>query len=101
MTCGARVASWSFSIAGSSRLCSNSVAARRETYRRLTNGLSIEQRRGLDALTQLRPEGSVSWLAWLRQLPEAATPSAMPGLMQKMTAVRRDADRAHMLQPLE
>jgi hypothetical protein len=24
-----------------------------------------------------------------------------PGLMQKMAAVRRDADRAHMLQPLE
>ncbi len=83
------------------RLCAElRHGARRETYRRLTNGLSIEQRRGLDALTQLRPEGSVSWLAWLRQLPEAATPSAMLGLLKRLKHVRAigiTPDRGHLL----
>ena len=71
------------------RLCAElRHGARREAYRRLTNGLSIEQRRGLDALTQLRQDGGPSWLAWLRQRPEAATPSAMLGLLERLEHAR-------------
>ena len=75
-------------------------AARRETHRRLTNGLSVEQRRRLDALTQLRPEESLSWLGWLRQLPEAGTPSAMLGLLERLAHVRGigiTPERGHVL----
>lgn len=36
--------------------------ARREAHRRLTHGLSTEQRRRLDALTERRDEGGLSWL---------------------------------------
>ena len=71
------------------RLCAElRHRARREAYRRLTDGLSIEQRRRLDALTGLREEGSLSWLAWLRQMPEAATPSAMVGLLERLEHAR-------------
>ena len=38
-------------------------------------GLSAEQRKRLDALTQRREETGQSWLTWLRQMPEAAKPS--------------------------
>jgi hypothetical protein len=55
------------------RLCIQArYQARREVQRRLTDGLSVEQRRRLDALTQRRAETNQSWLAWLRQMPEAA-----------------------------
>ena len=37
--------------------------ARREIQRRLTAGLSAEQRHGLDALTERRLETNQSWLA--------------------------------------
>jgi TnpA family transposase len=50
--------------------------ARREAHRRLTQGLSAEQRRCLDALTERRDEGGLSWFTWLRQMPEAATSSS-------------------------
>jgi len=39
----------------------------------LAEGLSVERRRGLDALTLRNEKTSLSWLAWLRQMPEAAT----------------------------
>jgi hypothetical protein len=55
----------------------------------LTGGLSAEQRRGLDALTQLRDETNVSWLAWLRQMPEAATPTAMLDLIDRLKHIQR------------
>jgi len=55
------------------RLCAElRRVARREAHRRLTEGLSAEQRRRLDALTQRREETSLSWLAWCdrcRKLP--------------------------------
>ncbi len=62
--------------------------ARREVYRRLTNGLSAEQRKRLDRLTQRREETGQSWLTWLRQMPEAATPTAMLGLIERLEHVR-------------
>src|SRR5271169_4752038 len=42
--------------------------ARREVQRRLTDGLSADQRRRLDALSQRRAETGQSWLTWLRQM---------------------------------
>ncbi|HSJ42451.1 MAG TPA: DUF4158 domain-containing protein, partial [Xanthobacteraceae bacterium] len=63
------------------RLCADlRHGARREAHRRLTGRLSAEQRKRLDALTEHREGSSLSWLAWLRQMPEAAKPSAMIGL---------------------
>jgi TnpA family transposase len=72
--------------------------ARRELERRLTEGLSAEQRRRLDALTTRRSEAAHSWLAWLRQMPEATRPAAMLGLIERLNHVRAtglDPARAH------
>src|SRR6185503_3159381 len=66
--------------------------------RRLTDGLSAEQRHRLDALTQRRAETNQSWLAWLRQMPEAAKPVAMLGLIERLDHVRAaglDPARGH------
>ena len=83
------------------RLCAElRRVARREAHRRLTEGLSAEQRRGLDALTQRRKETSLSWLAWLRQMPEAATPAAMLGLIERLEHIRRigiEPGRGHLI----
>jgi hypothetical protein len=62
--------------------------ARREIERRLTDGLSPEQRRGLDALTQRRAETGQSWLGWLRQMPQATKSVAMLGLIERLNPVR-------------
>src|SRR5271166_1003412 len=62
--------------------------ARREVQRRLTDGLSAEQRRQLDALTQRRAEAGQSWLVWLRQMPEATKPAAMLGLIERLSHIR-------------
>jgi hypothetical protein len=62
--------------------------ARREVYRRLTNGLSADQRRRLDALMQHREDTGHSWLTWLRQMPESAKPAAMLGLIERLDHVR-------------
>ena len=65
---------------------------------RLTLGLSHEQRRQLDALTQRRAEIGQSWLVWLRQLPLATKPAAMLGLIERLNHVRAigiDAARGH------
>ena len=71
------------------RLCADlRHRARREAHRRLTEGLSAEQRKRLDALTEHREGSSLSWLAWLRQMPEAAKPSAMLGLIERLGHVR-------------
>jgi hypothetical protein len=62
------------------RFCTNlRHHARREAHRRLTSGLSVEQRKSLDALTDRREEGGPTWLTWLRQMPEASKPAAMLG----------------------
>jgi hypothetical protein len=62
--------------------------ARRGVHRRLTSGLSAEQRRRLDALTGLREDSSQVQLTWLRQAPQAATPGAMLGLIERLEHVR-------------
>lgn len=72
--------------------------ARREIQRRLTDGLSTEQRQRLDTLTRRRAETSQSWLAWLRQMPEATKPVAMLGLIERLEHVRAinlDQARGH------
>jgi TnpA family transposase len=72
--------------------------ARREVHRRLTEGLSAEQRQGLEALTHRRADTSQSWLTWLRQMPEAAKPTAMLGLIERLAHVRKigvDATHGH------
>jgi hypothetical protein len=63
-------------------------SARQEAHRQLTSGLSTEQRNCLDALTGHREGSSLSWLGWLRQMPEAAKPSAMLGLIERLEYVR-------------
>ncbi len=71
------------------RLCAKlRHQGRSEVYRRLTDGLTAEQRRRLDALTQRREETNQSWLTWLRQMPEAAKPGAMLGLTERLEHVR-------------
>src|SRR5882762_8221459 len=81
------------------RLCIQTrYQARGEVQHRLTNGLSADQRRRLDALTQRRAETNQSWLAWLRQMPEAAKPVAMLGLIERLDHVRAaglDPARGH------
>ena len=70
--------------------------ARREIQRRLTSGLSVEQRRRLDALLIRRDETGLNWLTWLRQMPEAAKPAAMLGLIERIQHIRSIAiDPAH------
>jgi TnpA family transposase len=72
--------------------------ARREIERRLSGGLSAEQRRRLDALTQRRVESGQSWLVWLRQMPEATKPAAMIGLIERVNhlqAISIDPARGH------
>ncbi len=71
------------------RLCADlRHQARREAQRRLTDGLSVDQRRRLDALTHRRDSGGQTQLAWLRQMPEAARPAAMLGLIERLEHVR-------------
>jgi hypothetical protein len=72
--------------------------ARREVQRRLTEGLTADQRRQLDALPGRRENSNQSWLAWLRQMPEAAKPVAMLGLIERLKHVRAiglDPARGH------
>jgi Domain of unknown function (DUF4158) len=83
------------------RLCAElRHQGRREVYRRLTNGLSAEQRKSLDALTGRRDEAGQVWLTWLRQMPEAAKPTAMLGIIERLEHVRAvgiDPSRGHMI----
>jgi len=74
--------------------------ARREVQRRLAHGLSADQRKRLDALTQRREETSQSWLTWLRQMPQAAKPAAMLGLIARLQHVREigiEPGRGHLV----
>jgi Domain of unknown function (DUF4158) len=73
---------------------------RRVVYRRLTNGLAAEQRKRLDALTERRDETGQVWLTWLRQMPEAATPTGMLGVIERLEHVRAvgvDPSRGHLI----
>lgn len=78
------------------------LQARREVHHRLVNGLTAEQRKRLDALTQRREqesqETSLTWLTWLRQMPQAGTATAMLGLIERLKHVRGigiEPGRAH------
>ena len=62
--------------------------ARRQIHRILADDLTADQRRRLDALTELRPNGKQSWLAWLRQAPTAAKPMTMAGVIERLEHVR-------------
>jgi hypothetical protein len=79
------------------RLCIDlRFRARREIARRLIDGLSPEQHRQLDALTQRRAESGQSCLGWLRQMPQATKPAAMLGLIERLNHVRAiGIDAAH------
>ena len=83
------------------RLCAElRHEARREVYRRLTHGLSADQRKRLDALTDRRDETSQVWLGWLRQMPEAGRPTAMLGVIERLEHVRAvgiDPGRGHLI----
>ena len=83
------------------RLCAElRYQARRELHRRLTHGLSAEQRKGLDALVQRREDTGQNWLTWLRQMPQAAKPSAMLGLIARLEHVRAigiEPGRGHLV----
>jgi hypothetical protein len=83
------------------RLCSDlRHQARREVHRRLTHGLSAEQRRGLDALVQRRESTGQNWLTWLRQMPQSAKPPAMLGLIARLEHVRAigiEPSRGHLV----
>jgi hypothetical protein len=71
------------------RLCAElRHQARWDVHRRLTDGLSAEQRRRLDALTHRRDSGGQNQLTWLRQMPEAAKSAAMIGLIERLEHVR-------------
>ncbi len=83
------------------RLCADlRHGTRREAHRRLTNGLSAEQRKRLDALTCRREESSMRWLGWLRQMPEATKPTAMLGVTGRLEHVRAigiELGRGHLV----
>ncbi|KOX59072.1 hypothetical protein ADL19_05905 [Streptomyces purpurogeneiscleroticus] len=70
------------------RLCADlRHRARREVHRRLCHGLSAEHRRGLDGLTQLREDTGQTWLTWVRQMPQAAKPASMLGLIARLSHI--------------
>ncbi len=83
------------------RLCAElRHQARREVHRRLAHDLSADQRKRLDALVQRRKETGQSWLTWLRQMPQAAKPASMLGLIARLQHVRAlgiDAGRGHLV----
>ena len=62
--------------------------ARKRIHRDLTDGLGIEQRRWLDALTTVRPTSGQSWLAWLRHASPAAKPMAMQDVIERLQYLR-------------
>jgi hypothetical protein len=51
--------------------------AERETFRRLTSGLTDKHRAALDAVLLVRPGGSSSTLSWFRQPPGAPSANAV------------------------
>jgi len=70
------------------RLCAElRYQARREVHRRLSHGLSAEQRKRLDELTRRREDTGQNWLTWLRQMPQATKPAAMLGLIARLQHV--------------
>jgi len=69
-------------------------------HRRLSHGLSAEQRKRLDGLTERRENTGQNWLTWLRQMPQATKPGAMLGLIARLQHLRAagiDASRGHLV----
>jgi len=62
--------------------------ARRQLWGRLADGLTDQQRRGLDQLLEVRSGGGQSTLAWLRQTAYAATTGNFPKLIDRLKQVR-------------
>ena len=58
--------------------------AERVVYRALTNGLTDTQCEALDALLNLKPEATTSWMAWLRQLPQAPAARNILALIERL-----------------
>jgi hypothetical protein len=55
---------------------------------RFADGLTDQQRRGLDQLLEVRSGGGQSTLAWLRQTAYAATTGNFPKLIDRLKQVR-------------
>jgi hypothetical protein len=62
--------------------------AERETFRRLTAGLTDDHRAALDAVLLVRPGGSSSSLSWFRQPPGAPSANAVLAHLARLRAVR-------------
>ena len=62
--------------------------AERETFRRLTAGLTSAHRAALDGVLLVRPGGSSSSLSWFRQSPGAPSANAVLAHLARLRAVR-------------
>ena len=62
--------------------------AQRQLWRRLTDGLTDQQRQALDQLLEVRTGGGQSTLAWLRQTAYAATAGNFPKLIERLNRLR-------------
>jgi len=70
--------------------------AERLVYRALTNRLTDTQGDALDTLLNQKPEAAISWMGWLRQLPQAPTAHNILAVIERLRFVRElgiDADR--------
>ena len=74
--------------------------AHRQLWRKLTDGMTDIQRASLDQLLVMRPGGSQSTLAWLRQTAFAATAGNFPKLIERLNQIRAigiEPERAHRI----
>jgi hypothetical protein len=62
--------------------------AQRQLWRQLTDGLTEQQRQGLDQLLEVRIGGGQGTLAWLRQTAYAAKGANFPKLIERLNLVR-------------
>jgi TnpA family transposase len=62
--------------------------AQRQLWRRLTDGLTDQQRQSLDQVLEVRVGGGQSTIAWLRQTAYVATTGNFPKLIEKISLVR-------------
>jgi hypothetical protein len=71
------------------KMCAIAVTrAERETFRRLTAGLTDRHRAALDAVLLVRSGGSSSSLSWFRQPPGAPSANAVLAHLARLRAVR-------------
>lgn len=82
------------------RLCAHlRHQARREVHRRLSHGLSAEQRKCLDALTRRRDDTGQNWLTWRAEIsgrPNVASASSSASMQNAASIVfdtRHDSTR--------